>query len=332
MSATGKNGLRMPFAEWLFRMAEADVPYQARGLATYAVLFKVSANDELAKLSGMDTKGIADKTYNKWKKLLADEGWVIVKSVTVGRETTIEIYPALETSPVTFTDISPRDPARFAQNKSYGREEQVTGESYGPAVTITSETEKVTDGKVTFTAEEKTSPAPARAEDNNNIYNNYNNLPKNTPPTSEQAAARGQPATPAPSANAGDVSLRDGETYLGHGVYVNCETIRHADFTISLLGIEMQLLGTVPMADIKKIATGHALQWALDLEAGKRNVVPSNTANFIRGSIQNRKNNDAVTDVRKARASSRHVPRPDGKSFADLNNEILAEIEQERRR
>lgn len=326
------NSLKMPLAEWLYRMAEADVPYQARGLAVYAVLFKVSSNEDLARLSGMDTKGLADKTYNKWKKLLAEDGWVILKSVTIGRETTIEVFPALKTSPVTFTDVSPRDPARFAKNKSYGREEEITGESYGRAVTITDETEKVTVEPVKITAEPKTSPARTRAEDNNNIYNYNNNLPKNTPPTSEQVAARGQPETPAPSANAGGVSLREGETYLGHGVYVNCETIRHADFTISLLGIEMQLLGTVPMADIKAIATGHALQWALDLEAGKRNVVPSNTANFIRGSIQNRKNNDAVTDVRKARASSRHVPRPDGKSFADLNNEILAEIEQERRR
>jgi hypothetical protein len=157
-------------------MSEEDVPYQARSLAVYAVLFKITANDELAKLVGMDTKGFADKTYNKWKRLLSDDGWLLLKSATIGRQTTIEIYPAIKTQPVTFTDVAARDPARFAQNKSYGRKEQITGENYGPNVKITDETEKVTSAKVEVTAEEKTSPAPARAEDNINIYNNYNNL------------------------------------------------------------------------------------------------------------------------------------------------------------
>lgn len=191
MSSAGSNALRMPFAEWLFRMSEANVPYQARSLAVYAVLFKVSANDELAKLSGMDTKGLADKTYNKWKRLLSDDGWIILKSVTIGRSTAIEVYPAFKTKPVTFTDVASRDPARFAQNKSYGREEQITGESYGRTVEVTDETEKVTVEKVTFTAEGKTSPAPAHAEINNNIYNNNNNLTKKTiSDSSEQVAAR----------------------------------------------------------------------------------------------------------------------------------------------
>lgn len=138
------NDLRMSFAEWLYRMSEADVPYQARGLATYAVLFKITANDELAKLSGMDMKGLADKTYNKWKKFLSDNGWVIIKAVTVGRTTTIEVYPAVGTSPVTFTDVKPRDPGRFALGKSYETREQVTGESYSPDVKNTDEAVKVT--------------------------------------------------------------------------------------------------------------------------------------------------------------------------------------------
>jgi hypothetical protein len=110
------------------------------------------------------------------------------------------------------------------------------------------------------------------------------------------------------------VAARAGEEHAGSGVFVNCETIRHKDFSISLKGIELQLCGTVPMDEIKAVALGHALQWALDIESGKRNVVPSNTANFIRGSIQNQRNNQAVTDVRKTRASGvdRHI-KPDGK-------------------
>ena len=321
MSAPGKNGLRMPFAEWLYRMAEADVPYQARGLAMYAVLFKVSANDELAKLAGMDTKGIADKTYNKWKKLLADDGWVIVKSVTVGRETTIEIYPALETSPVTFTDVSPRDPARFAQNKSYGREEQVTGESYGPAVTITNETEKVTDGKVTFTAEEKTSPAPARAEDNKNIYNNYNNLPEvqSSPvkQTSEQVAASAKPL---------DLKNLDYDA-LSEKLLSACNG--SLDDPVNCMGLAS--LATPIMW----------LREGCDLDA---DILPTLRA-F--GKVYHGKRvrtwnyfTDRINEARlarengmpppsessgKGRAQGKRVPRPEGKTWKEMNDEIIAE-------
>lgn len=285
------NDLRMPFAEWLFRMSEADVPYQARSLAVYAVLFKVSANDELARLSGMDTKGLADKTYNKWKRLLCDTGWVIIKSVTIGRSTTIEIYPALNASPVTFTDAIPRDPARFGQNKSYERGEEVTSESYGSTVKTTGEDGKVTVGKVEITADKKTSPAPARVVDIYNIYNNTNQLEKNTPPPSEQVAAR---------ESVGGLIVGPGEEHIGHGVIVNCETVRHRDFVISLKSIELQLCGSQPMETIKASAVGHALQWALEIEGGKpaAKVLPDKPASFIRASLQNQRRNDMVAAVK----------------------------------
>lgn len=287
-----RNELRMSLAEWLFRMAEDDLPYQARSLAVYAVLFKVTANDELAKLAGMDTKGLADKTYNKWKRLLADNGWVIIKSITIGRTTTIEIYPALKTRPVTFTDAIARDPVRFAQNKSYGREEQITSESYGRAVKITDETEKVTVANVEITDEAKTSPAPARAEENINIYNNNKHLQENTPSLFEQEAAREPVETPVLGAH---------EEHIGHGVVVNCETVRHRDFVVSLKSIELQLCGSIPMEKIKAAAIGHALQWAVEIEGGKpaAKVVPDKPANFIRGSLQAQQRNDTVAAVRR---------------------------------
>lgn len=117
-------------------------------------------------------------------------------------------------------------------------------------------------------------------------------LPQPLPPQASPASVWGLP--------------REGEEHIGSGVFVNCETIRHRDFSISLLGIEMQLVGTVPMAEIKSVAIGHALQWALDIESGKpaSRVVPSNPASFIRGSIQNQRNNSAVTDVRRAKAAA----------------------------
>ncbi len=102
-------------------------------------------------------------------------------------------------------------------------------------------------------------------------------------------------------------AAREGETGIGHGVFVNCEAIRHKDFGVSLKAIQMQLCGTVPMETIKQVAQGHALQWAMDLEAGKpaSKIVPTNTASFIRASIQRQNNESAVTDVRKTRASGK---------------------------
>jgi hypothetical protein len=137
------NDLRMSFAEWLFRMSAANAPYQARALAVYAVAFKVTANDELAKLSGMDTKGLADKTYNKWKSYLSTHGWVIVKQVTVGRTRTIEVEPALDGTPVTFTDLVRRMPRKFYGNTSVEStvtaEVEITGEEIAKPVKVTDE-------------------------------------------------------------------------------------------------------------------------------------------------------------------------------------------------
>lgn len=82
---------------------------------------------------------------------------------------------------------------------------------------------------------------------------------------------------------------REGETEVHAGVFVNCETIRHRDFTISIPAIEMQLLGTVGRDEIKAVATGHAVQWATDIAAGKRKPYPDNPASFIRQSIQNQR-------------------------------------------
>lgn len=133
------NGLRMPFAEWLFRMGEGKVPYQARSLAVYAVLFKITENEELAVLCGMDTKGRADKTYNKWKKYLTDNGWVRITASTIGRKTTIEVWPAVKTEPVIFTDAKPRDVRKFYAGKSYARAEQSTDDDLRSPVENTHE-------------------------------------------------------------------------------------------------------------------------------------------------------------------------------------------------
>lgn len=136
-------------------------------------------------------------------------------------------------------------------------------------------------------------PVLARVEDNKNIYNKNNNLLSLT----ELEPAREVP------------ELRPGEEHAGHGVIVNCETVRHPDFVISLKSIEMQLLGTQPMDKIKAAAVGHALQWALEIEGGKpaAKVVPDKPANFIRGSLQAQQRHDTVAAVRRDAARPKGV-------------------------
>jgi uncharacterized protein YdaU (DUF1376 family) len=102
------------------------------------------------------------------------------------------------------------------------------------------------------------------------------------------------PKAPKPN-EGGGTGLRPGETALAHGVFVNCETVRHKTFSISIEAVAMQLatasgLGlTVDEArqHAKQSAIAHALQWALEIENGKLSdaVVPRQIANFIRGSV-----------------------------------------------
>lgn len=85
---------------------------------------------------------------------------------------------------------------------------------------------------------------------------------------------------------------REGEVANAHGVFVNCETIRHASFTISLPAIEMATVASgLPSDEIKKICTAHALQWAAEIEGGKlsQNVLPSKIANFLASTIMREK-------------------------------------------
>lgn len=88
---------------------------------------------------------------------------------------------------------------------------------------------------------------------------------------------------------------RVGERHLGHGVFLNCETIRHARFTISLPAVEMQFaLGGIPgtkseIAEKARDASiAAALQWGAAIENGGnwREVVPGNIPGAIRGGMQ----------------------------------------------
>lgn len=101
---------------------------------------------------------------------------------------------------------------------------------------------------------------------------------------------------------------REGETHAGHGVFVNCETIRHRDFTISLPAIRLGTLASGLDAEaVKTHCIAHALQWAAEIDAGKLSgsVVPSKIANFLSASIMGASNRKASADARKAVSGGR---------------------------
>lgn len=70
---------------------------------------------------------------------------------------------------------------------------------------------------------------------------------------------------------------------LGHGALINCETIRHPNFTISITAVKMDLALQCPTLDARQVCSSAALQWAAEIEGGKspREAVPAN----IRGAI-----------------------------------------------
>lgn len=123
-----------------------------------------------------------------------------------------------------------------------------------------------------------------RATTNNLFLKKHNK--NNTTATTDGAYLRNQkPETRLVCERAG---ARDGEEDFGFGVYVNCRTVRHSDFQISLDAIDQQLENKFPKDQIKAVAIGHALQWATEIEGGKSSsdAVPANIANFISKSIR----------------------------------------------
>lgn len=102
------NSLKMPFAEWLSRMAERNLAPPGRTIAIYAAVFDVTGNDELAALTG-----IQGRSLDKWKKVLLGAGWVIIGGQIGGRGHGIQVSPALDETPITFTDLKPRKGSKY---------------------------------------------------------------------------------------------------------------------------------------------------------------------------------------------------------------------------
>ena len=111
---------------------------------------------------------------------------------------------------------------------------------------------------------------------------------------------------PHPPQGAVTLDLASGETHVGHRVIVNCETVRHADghFQVSIPAIECRTLGAISAEEIKRKVTGFALQWGLDIEAGKdpKKVVPNNPLNWLCACLKGDQTRDQVADIKRSSA------------------------------
>src|ERR1044071_3333078 len=121
------NGLRMSFAEWLFKMTMAKLSPPKRMVATYAAAFDITGNSELEFLTGL-----SGRTLDKIKKELPNDGFVIIEPGIGGRGHGIKVHAAWEQTPVTFTDVSPRNPRKF-----YPRKDCETPAELTPVIPVT---------------------------------------------------------------------------------------------------------------------------------------------------------------------------------------------------
>lgn len=99
---------------------------------------------------------------------------------------------------------------------------------------------------------------------------------------------------------------REGEEQLEHGVIVNCETVRHPRFSVSIKSIAMQIgLANLGLSQndamhlAREAAISWALQWAAEIENGKAaySVLPRNPATYVATTLINRKREE---EARKA--------------------------------
>lgn len=100
---------------------------------------------------------------------------------------------------------------------------------------------------------------------------------------------------------------RVGEEHVGHGVFVNCETVRHERFTISLKAIELDLFGNANSDEIKRVATASAIQWAVEIENGKPAglVVPGNIRGAVAATVRKHQGRQVAPDGGQVTALSR---------------------------
>lgn len=109
------------------------------------------------------------------------------------------------------------------------------------------------------------------------------------------------------------------EVGVGHGVMVNCQTIRHPNFTISIQGVAMRCQAAGLSTDeIKSKLTGIALQWAAEIENGKKpkDVLPAVMNTALARTIMGDRFQEDIQHTRKNHAAQRTSPSAASKDEA----------------
>jgi hypothetical protein len=138
------NALTISFADWLQKMAEAELPLQARVIAIYAAVFDLEGADTIALISGTDTAGRADKTFKKWKEKLVADGWLLVDATGGGRGIGMRLQPAVAETPVLFTGVTERKRWKYYPRNSSQRGVEVADTGVKNTPVFSTETVKNT--------------------------------------------------------------------------------------------------------------------------------------------------------------------------------------------
>lgn len=151
--------------------------------------------------------------------------------------------------------------------------------------------------------------------------------PQDTPPESPQVFSENISEFKAPLKSLSHNHIKEGECEAAPGVFVNCETIRHRGFTISLPAIELATIRAgLPKAEVKNRCLAHAMQWAAEIDGGKmpRDVIPAKIANFLAASIMGEVNRDA-RPIHRANNRPTNSNRPQWAAEADAKKQAAWE-------
>lgn len=249
--------------------------------------------------------GVSDRSVRTFKGWLVSAGFVkILARGGRGGQTEYqacipgnqpeEFSGQMRNEPADFSGQCPIQPEIISGKKRLNRQ---------PFPAIETELPEMISGQTVQPEKSAGQIVATRAVVSNNIYNNINNLPS-LPTQLELSAAR------------------EGEEIYPGGVFVNCQTIRHAGFSISIPAIQMGIrAGMLPADEIKRRCLAHALQWAEEIEHGKRasDVVPNKISNFLIRTIMNDINAEECGEVRKTRARGVKAIRPDGSHESEVD-------------
>lgn len=285
MAGVIRNTLRMPFAEWLGKMSAAKLEQNARLVAIYAAVFEISGNGNLMEITGIKS----DKTIWKIKKLLLDEGWVTVQGRTGGRGHGSTITPAFKETPVTFTDLSPRNPGKYyvgSEDETYVTQGRGLGETYvnKPMVSVVGvSTENQAKSSVrdeTYVTVTSVLPSRAHATKESTIVDSY--------------SLSGEGETYAAEAKRTKTVIVNGEAIYGPGFILPYAAI---DMAAAMLPMEA--------ARARQIAEICAQDWTAN------KTVPQNPMAMVRSAITNDHRQNEIHGVRMAKAKAPYQAQPE---------------------